>query len=151
MTILLLGDSHLAFLYVDHPDLVASWGKVECRAFGGATMFDLPGQVRGLDLRSYDAVVVSVGSNDLFLGETPLDTSKRFDEFVDQHPGVTWVWLESPNFPNPVPGLPRSVPTLELLAPLGGNAYLSDGVHLSRAAYEVLVPAIAAQLGTTST
>jgi len=37
-----------------------------------------------------------------------------------------------------------------VLAPLGADAFLDDGVHLTGAAYDVLLPAIAAAIGELS-
>lgn len=144
MHVLLLGDSHLAYVFRDHRSLVVEHlGEVDCVAFGGATVADLPGQVHGLRLGEHDAVVVSVGSNDVFLGDSPTQVRSALDDFVAQHPGTSWVWVESPNFPSPLGELSPAVATRDLLAPLGGSAFVGDGVHLSRAAYDVLVPAIA--------
>lgn len=141
MTVLLVGDSHLAYAFRDYPDLISrSLGpSVESVAFGGATVADLPGQVRGLTLPSYSSVVVSVGSNDEFMG---LPFRGPLDAFVAAHPDVRWVWLASPNFDLPMDGLAPLVHTLGVLAPLGQDAYVGDGVHLTRAAYEVLLPAV---------
>lgn len=141
MTVLLIGDSHLAYAVRDYPDLIAaSLGPaVESEAFGGATIPDLAGQVRGLPLASYDAVVVSIGSNDAFLG---WPFRRPLDAFVADHPGVRWVWVASPNLDQPMAGVGPVVATRDLLAPLGEDAYVGDGVHLTRASYEVLLPAI---------
>ena len=145
MGFLFLGDSHLAYLVRDHPDLVTAGlgDAVTCRAFGGAIVADLPGQVRGLDLNAFDAVVVSVGTNDLFMGVSGRELATKLDAFMSSHPGVRWVCLESPNFPHPTSSLAVAVQTRDQLAPLGDAAFVGDGVHLSRRAYETLVPAIA--------
>lgn len=162
MDIQLLGDSHLAYLVVQHPDLLAGLGdRVECLAFGGATADDLAGQAAGRTLSG--TAVVSVGTNDLFVGSEVDHFRRTLAAFLGTHPAARWLLVPTPGFDLPEqPGLTDRadaftvaatkavlahggtvVHTRDVLAPLGPDAFVADGVHLSRAGYEVLVPAIA--------
>lgn len=169
MTVLLLGDSHLAYPFRDYPGLLEEHlGSVDSRAFGGAVADDLSGQARGLDLGSYDTLVVSVGTNDAFLDVPPDEFRTTVSAFLDRAPSARWVLLGSPGSVDPsfddrtLPYVTAFghlaasydvavVPTRQLLAPLGGAAFVGDAVHLSAAAYDVLVPQVADQARTTST
>lgn len=164
MTVLLLGDSHLAYLFADHHDLVMRelGPSVSNLAFGGAVAADLAMQASGLDLASYDAVVVSVGTNDAFLGVDLGTFRATLSLFLV--PDIPWVLVTSPGADESrpdgahlsllaTPYIDESaaaaqgasvVLTRSLLEPLGSEAFVGDGVHLTRAAYDVLVPAIAA-------
>ncbi|MFB7947071.1 SGNH/GDSL hydrolase family protein [Kitasatospora phosalacinea] len=172
MTVLLLGDSGLAMLLDRYPDLVplAFGDDVECRAVGGAWSGSLRGQVGDRDPVSYDAVVLSAGTSDnhpAFSGSPAL-----FRENVARElgRGGRWVVLVPPGLaraPEPfdtaeVNGLigEYAEALAELVAAAGGTAirvravtdrlgpaaFDPDGMHLSRAAYEALVPEIAEAL-----
>jgi len=74
MTVLLVGDSNLARLYYELPDLVpqAFGADVECRAAGGAWSGSLRQQIGDRAAPDYKAVVVSIGSSD---SHTPYGSS----------------------------------------------------------------------------
>jgi hypothetical protein len=74
MTVLLVGDSNLARLYYELPDLVpqAFGADVECRAAGGAWSGSLRQQIGDRAASDYKAVVVSIGSSD---SHTPYGSS----------------------------------------------------------------------------
>ncbi|WP_405063442.1 SGNH/GDSL hydrolase family protein [Kribbella sp. NBC_01505] len=172
MTVLLLGDSNLARLYHELPDLVpaAFGGSVECRAVGGAWSWSLREQVGDRPLSEYDAIVLSIGSSD----NHPAFASspKRFRENVSREleRGGRWVALVPPGLaraPHPFDTaevnasirLYAEVLT-ELVEAAGGIAvdvravtdrlgpagFDADGMHLTRTAYQELVPKIAEAL-----
>lgn len=162
MTVLVLGDSHLARALPRHAEIADT---TVSRAVGGSVATDLPGQVVGLDPTTYAAVVVSIGTNDAGWRDVALP------EFVD---AVAWLldWAG----PTPVvlmtsPGCDESAAaghwssarlteyadraaalvdaagghvfdTPAALAPLGADAFVEDGFHLTRAAYDLLLPAL---------
>lgn len=171
MTVLLLGDSHLDYIDpVRLAGLARDLGdEVVNDAVGGSCAPDLVGQVAGRDLTSYAAVVVSVGTNDAspWGPETRADFARDLTALVAGHPGVRWVYVASPGieesrfdffggganeeleaFSRAAAGVfseagGATVRTRDVLAPLGTAAFLDDGVHLTGAAYDVLLPAIA--------
>lgn len=169
MTILMLGDSHLARLRTQGgqdrlEELLGA--PVDNRAVGGSTVRALPDQAAGLDLSSYDAVVVSLGTNDAApWGAVALDDFRRgLAAVVDA--GTRWVAVTTPGVDGArTPDEGRSNTVMEqyadalasavegaggvtvrsrdVIAPLGSDGFVEDGFHLSPAAYEVLLPAIA--------
>jgi lysophospholipase L1-like esterase len=169
MTILLLGDSHLARLRtIGGQDRLEELGgaPVDNRAVGGSTVRDLPGQADGLDLSSYDAVVVSLGTNDAApWGAVPLDDFRAgLSAVVDA--SARWVALTTPGVDaarTPDGGRGNDVMaeyadalaavvegvggvalrSRDVIAPLGGDGFVEDGFHLSPSAYDRLLPAVA--------
>ena len=169
MTILLLGDSHLARLRdLGQDDLEALLGTpVENRAVGGSTVRALPGQAAGLDLSSYDAVVVSLGTNDAGQwGDVPLaDFRPRLASVVGSV-ATRWVAVTTPGVDGAsTPDGRRSndvmsgyadalasvvegaggvtVWSRDVIASLGSDGFQDDGFHLTPSAYDLLLPAIA--------
>lgn len=170
MTVLLLGDSNLVRLYHKHPDLVPlAFGAsvVECRAINGAWSGSLRDQVGDRTLSDYVAVVVSIGSSE---GHPPYASSPElFRENVSREleRGGHWIALVPPGLARaPEPFSTAESNALirvyaEVLAELvkarrgialnvravvdrlGPAAFDADGMHLTRAAYEELVPEIA--------
>ena len=69
MRVLMLGDSHLARLEEGDLERMRSrlGAEVENAAVGGAWSGDLHRRVGGRDLARYDAVVLSIGTNDAHL------------------------------------------------------------------------------------
>jgi len=168
MTILLLGDSHLARLRILGQDSLEALAgtQVENRAVGGSTVQALPGQAAGLDLSSYDAVVVSLGTNDAaHWGDVPLaDFRARLASVVDS--AARWVAVTTPGVDGArTPDGRRSndvmagyadalasvvegaggvtVPSRDVIASLGSDGFQDDGFHLTPSAYDLLLPAIA--------
>jgi lysophospholipase L1-like esterase len=177
MTVLLLGDSNLAQLYDNLPDLVplAFGADAECRAAGGAWSGSLRQQIGKRKPSDYDAIVVSIGSSDSHPSKSSSPTIFRENLSRELEHGGRWIAL-----------LPRSLArTLDPAQPvdevnaiirvyrtiladminasggialdtgaiterLGPEAYDTDGVHLTRAAYEELVPEIAKAVDAVS-
>lgn len=168
MRVLLLGDSHLARL--GPADLARLGSQVTNAAVGGANAGDLAGQLAGVaDPASCDVVVVSVGTNDAApWKQLPIAESERALADLVATLRLPLVYVASPGVDEA--RLERStdrtdavladysraaaavaaaaggavVDTPALLASLGGRAFVDDGLHLTTAAYAVLVPAIAA-------
>jgi lysophospholipase L1-like esterase len=171
MRLLLLGDSHLDRI---RGPLLASLsalvdGPVDNRAVGGSTVHDLAGQAAGLDLAAYDAVVVSIGTNDAApwrLVEASMFRSS-VASFAAGAPGrlvlMTSPGVDEVQRTGPADSTERLMreyadlaavafrthghavlETPSVLARLGTYAFLDDGLHLSAAAYELLLPAVAA-------
>ncbi|MBA3783183.1 SGNH/GDSL hydrolase family protein [Nocardioides sp. InS609-2] len=171
MRVLLLGDSHLARIQPD--DLTRIAAEVTNAAISGSFATDLADQVAGVaDLASYDVVVIGVGTNDAApWKQVPIETSERAlaDAVVRlpqrivyvASPGVDETRLKrvadrtnevladySRVAADVVAAAGGSVvDTPAVLASLGSAAFVDDGVHLAPAAYELLIPAIAAAVG----
>lgn len=168
MAVLLLGDSNLARLYYQLPDLVpqAFGADVECRAVGGAWSGSLRHQVGDRDLSDYDAVVVSIGSSDNHpaFASSPSIFRENLSRELDR--GGRWIALVPPGLAraaerdtDEVNALIRvyagvlaelikasggiGVDVRAITESLGPAAFDDDGMHLTRAAYEKLVPRIA--------
>ena len=169
MTVLLVGDSNLALLYDRFPDLVpqAFGADVECRAAGGAWSGSLRQQIGDRPASDYEAIVVSIGSSDSHTpyGSSPATFRENLSRELES--GGRWIAL----LPRDVlrafdPSETDEVNTririfsgiladlveaaggiaLDVGAITGGfalAAYDDDGIHLTREAYEKLVPAIA--------
>lgn len=174
MRIVLLGDSHLAKVQDDLPrlrGLLDESVEIVNFAIGGSIAVDLPQQAEAALLRQSDTVVVSIGTNDAAQWR-PIDR-QSFEESLGAFFGALevarLVVVTSPGTDNgrigdTGPDFPPEqieayaetverlaaaagaeiVRTPELLAPLGGRAFLDDGVHLTSEGYDVLLPAIAA-------
>lgn len=154
MRVVLLGDSHLARLGRPLPLLGPD---VVNAAVGGAVATDVPAQAFAVPVLPDDVAVLSVGTNDGMPGYavTPGSMASALVDLVDRVHPARWVYV--------VPPLPESgehgeaaravlattgvlavVDAPALLAPLGARAFLEDGLHLTAAAYDVVLPAIAA-------
>ena len=162
MSALVLGDSHLARV---RDLLEASGPGMTVRAFGGAIATDLTDQLAGLDPAAYDVVVVSIGTNDAGWRDVSIELfTTAFADLLDQVAPARVVLVTSPGADEDrapgwstaklaayaaaasglVVGAGGSVlDTPALLAPLGADAFLDDGFHLTDAAYELLLPALA--------
>jgi lysophospholipase L1-like esterase len=160
MSVLVLGDSHLARV---GPALVALLPDATVRAFGGAIATDLAAQADGLDLAAYDVVVVSIGTNDAGWREVPVDVfTREVEALVARVPGrivlvtspgadearaPSWSNATLADFATAAAALVTAaggtvIDTPSLLAPIGTDAFLDDGFHLTVAAYDLLLPAI---------
>lgn len=169
MRIVLLGDSHLARV---RRDLALVGPDVHNAAVGGATSRDLAGQAERADVAALadgDVVVVSVGTNDASpRKQVPVPS------FVDHlracwssvparrvyvaPPGVDEARLGGPadrtnrvidDYRTAALAVCRElgvnvVPAEQVLAPLGADAFVDDGLHLTGRGYRLLLPAIAA-------
>ena len=169
MTVLLLGDSNLALLYHQFPDLVplAFGADVECQAAGGAWSGSLRDQIGDRAASDYEAVVVSIGSSDSHIpyGSSPAAFRENLSRELDS--GGRWIALLPRDLARALdPSTTDEVNTririysgilAELVKASGGialdvgaitgtpalAAYDDDGIHLTRGAYENLVPEIA--------
>jgi lysophospholipase L1-like esterase len=165
--VVLLGDSHLARV---RRDLDRIGTDVVNAAVGGACTRDLLPQARSAGITADDVLVVSVGSNDAAPWKAvPLDEAVGLaDGFLSGVPRAGLVLLTSPGVDeerltgandrtNAVLASYAAaltdrftaadavvVDAAALLAPLGSDAFADDGLHLAGAAYELLLPALAA-------
>ena len=165
MRIVLLGDSHLARIQRELPRI----GEVVVNsAAGGATVLDLEAQADRTALSGSDTVIVSVGTNDAASwNHVPRgDFRLALGRFVRSYPAGTWVIMTPPGVDESrlvaggrtnaavadyraaatsVAGshAKRLLDTTSLLAPRGPGAFARDGLHLSGAAYRLLLPALA--------
>jgi lysophospholipase L1-like esterase len=169
MTVLLVGDSNLALLCDKLPDLVpqAFGADVECRAAGGAWSGSLRHQIGDRAPSDYEAVVVSIGSSD---SHPPYGSSPAiFRENLARELGSGGRWIAllprdllralDPATTDEINARIRTYSGIlaELVTASGGialdvgaitgtpapAAYDDDGIHLTREAYEKLVPEIA--------
>jgi lysophospholipase L1-like esterase len=169
MTVLLVGDSNLDRLYYEIPDLVpqAFGAKVECRAVGGAWSGSLREQIGDRALSDFEAIVVSIGSSDSHppYGSSPATFRHNLSQELKR--GGRWIALLPRDLLRALP--PSTTEEIniriqtysEILAELvtasggivldvgaitGGlasTAYEDDGIHLTRGAYEKLIPEMA--------
>lgn len=170
MRIVLLGDSHLARV---RRDVALIGPEVHNAAVGGASSRDLAAQAERAGvagLADGDAVVVSVGTNDAApwkqvpvadfteaLRACWLSVPARHRVYVTP-PGVDEARLGGPSDrTNRVVDDYRAaavavchaldvhlVRAEQVVAPLGADAFVDDGLHLTGPAYRLLLPAIAA-------
>lgn len=171
MRVVLLGDSHLARV---RRDLTRIGPVVLNAAVGGSFAGDLVPQARSAGITTRDVVVVSVGTNDAapWKAVPAVAFQRQIEEFLTRVPETDLVYVSLPGVDelrltgsgtrtNEVMAryaaaasilLERSgastIQTRQLLAPLGTAAFTDDGVHLTGAAYDVLLPAIAAATRT---
>lgn len=165
MRVVLLGDSHLARI---RRDLHRIGDGVVNAAVGGAFASDLLPQAAAVGLEPGDVVVVSVGTNDAAPWKSvPLaEFGSALEEFVRAltvaglvyvvPPGVDESRLEGAG-DQTVSALrayadrassvftaagATLVDAWALLEPLGPAAFTDDGIHLTGAAYDALLPAI---------
>jgi|GEM_PF-1782587 len=172
MRVLMLGDSHLARLEEGDLERMRSrlGAEVENAAAGGAWSGDLHRQVGARDLTRYDAVVLSIGTNDAHpsTSSSPRALRANVAELLTAAPPATL--LRSPGMRRaPVPFDTEAVnvaisscmdaaadavrshggrllPTLPILARLGDAAWAADGMHLSRPANALVIAALVAAL-----
>lgn len=166
MRTVLLGDSHLARL---RRSLSQLDGPVENAAVGGAHAADLLPQARAAGAGPDDVVVVSVGTNDAAPWQVvpPDEFAVLLDEVLGVVDAERWVYVAPPGVDESRLTRPadrtnaalavytgiataafsargaRVIDTAALLGDLGPAAFTDDGVHLTGAAYRLLLPAIA--------
>lgn len=176
MTVLLLGDSNLARLYHDLPDLarLAFGSDVECRAVGGAWSGSLRDQIDSRNPPDYDAIVLSIGSSDnhLSFASSPAIFKQNLSRELDR--GGRWIALVPPRLkraldPSRTDEVNKliqvyariltelikasggiSIDVHAIISRLGSSAFDPDGMHLTRTAYEQLAPKIANAITTIS-
>lgn len=163
MSVLILGDSHLARALPRHAEIAA---VTTSRAVGGSTVLDLDDQLAGVDLTAYDVVVVSLGTNDAGWRDVPLaQFVSVLDAALARLAGRRLVFVTSPGcdpvraggfspdrlatYAASAAGLVTGhggtvVDSPAVLARLGAEAFLEDGFHLTQPAYDLLLPAVAA-------
>jgi lysophospholipase L1-like esterase len=148
--VVLLGDSHLARVRRDLPVLGAD---VVNLAVGGSCASDLLPQLARAGPTEEDAVVVSIGSNDAGWRSVPL---ARFEDhlvtFLDALSTDRLVYLAPADEPARghaaaatgrfVAVGAQVVDAYALVAGLGDRALEPDGLHLTGAAYAMVLPAI---------
>jgi len=166
MRTVLLGDSHLARVRRDLPLL----GPDVCNAArGGASSLDLLAQASRASVGEDDLVVVSVGTNDAAPWKrVPVAAfAQALSDCLRTVPARGWVCLTPPGVDesrltgagdrtNALVDEYRQaavtachdagaevVRTERVIGPLGSDAFVDDGLHLSGRAYQVLLPAIA--------
>ena len=172
MRVVLLGDSHLARVRRDlHRLAPPQADSVVNAAVGGAVAGALRLQALDVPVAPTDAVVVSIGTNDAapWSTVTPEQFRRAVEAFLEI-PAAVRVLLAPPGLdagagsidPGRRPdeaavyshivvdlfdaAAATVVDSPALLAPLASSAYADDGLHLTGAAYDVLLPAIRAAL-----
>ena len=164
--VVLLGDSHLARV---RRDLPALGPDVRNAAEGGASSLDLLAQATRASVEEDDLVVVSVGTNDAAPWKhVPVPAfAQAVTHCLQTVPARRWVYVAPPGVDESRLTGPgdrtnavldayrdaaisacdeagaRVVRTERIIAPLGANAFVGDGLHLSGRAYRVVLPAIA--------
>lgn len=158
----MLGDSHLARVQRDLPRIGPD---VVNAAVGGSVAGDVLAQAAQVGVGPDDVAVLSIGTNDdMPANDVALSVfGARITEVAAQLHPARWVYVTPP--------LPESaaygdtgraaleeahpdvvvVDTVALLEPLGARAFLEDDLHLTGAAYDLLLPAVAAAVGTLDT
>lgn len=167
MRVLIAGDSHLARARPRQHEIT---DEVTNRAIGGSVATDLLRQVGGLSPAAYDAVVVSVGTNDAGWRDVALDTSLEAMALLLDWAGETPVVLVTSPGCDPARAPEHLVPdrvrqyaerlaalvsaaggtvvdAAAVLAPLGAEAFVEDGFHLTTSAYDLLLPALRTAAG----
>jgi lysophospholipase L1-like esterase len=168
--IVLLGDSHLARVRRDLDRLTGADApmRVVNAAVGGAFTSDLVAQAVGTEVAAEDRVAVSVGTNDAApWKQLPLaEAVDNVTSFVTDFRPTRLVYLSPPGVDEQRLAGPNDravslmaaygeaisqvflaagatvVDAAALLAPLGPRAFVGDGMHLSGAAYDVVLPAL---------
>lgn len=168
MRVVLLGDSHLARVQRDLGRLASSEvDTIVNAAVGGAVAPALRLQALDVPVGVDDCVVVSIGTNDAAPWSTV--STETFATALDDLLELRvrrWVLLAPPGLDVALLGTTagwtqaqvdtyaavavarfaaveaRVVDSPRLLAPLGSRAFDGDGVHLTGAAYDVLLPAV---------
>lgn len=160
MRVLLVGDSQLARL-ARYPLQVGS--ETVNRAVGGAVAPEVAGQVADLDLAGFDVVLLGVGTNDAGTRPVPLpEFTAAVSALVDRAGATPVVFVTSPGADARAAGYDddhmrayaaaagavvraaggRVVDTPRLLAPLGRFGRAADGIHLSKGAHLLYIPAL---------
>lgn len=124
-------------------------------AVGGSVASDVDRQAREVEPTQNDVAVLSIGTNDARRGHTP-EACRRAIELVVAAWDCRWVYVRPPLIEHAAwgdaiaPAVPgTAIDTPALLASLGERAMAPDGLHLTGAAYAVLLPAIGAALVET--
>jgi lysophospholipase L1-like esterase len=172
MRTVLIGDSHLARLGNDLSPLVAT--PVFNAAEAGAFIGDALRQASAKQVGANDVVVLSIGTNDAApWKQTPFEAfSDGLGQLKDSFDLRRWIYLTPPgvdesrlsgsrNRTNLVTGIYRdeAITVLrsggaaillshKVIAELGGLAFSTDGVHLTEAAYSLLLPEIANRIAS---
>ena len=144
-------------------------------AFGGAFASDLAAQAAEADVGPHDRVAVSVGTNDAAPWKQVVleQTLANVEAFVATLQAERLVYLAPPgvdearlgeegdrtnavmaSYAQALSGAFRDagatvVDAATLLSPLGPRAFVADGLHLSGAAYDVILPALRAAITST--
>ncbi|GAB4005933.1 SGNH/GDSL hydrolase family protein [Nocardioides ultimimeridianus] len=159
MRVLMLGDSHFDRLHLI--PWAVSRDTVNL-AVGGAIAPEMLDQLGDLDPRDFDVVMMSIGSNDGASRPIPLEEFLgAIRQVLERCEGRSVVLATSPGVDERAPypevrveeyaaaaaALVRSrgglvVDTPKVIAPLGMRARIADGVHLSKAAHLLFVPAL---------
>ena len=173
MRVVLLGAGHLARV---RRDLGLIGPDVHNGAVGGATVRALAAQATGAQVARDDVVVVSIGSNDAApWKQVPVaDFRGTLDRLVTSVPVAHWVLVTPPGVDESrltgerdrtnqvvaayreaavgvLAGVGAGVLRAEqLLRPLGADAFVGDGLHLTGRAYALLLPAIRATVEAVS-
>lgn len=145
-------------------------------AEGGATALDLLAQATRAAVDEGDLVVVSVGTNDPApWQQVPVGVFARaLLDCMQSVPARRWVYVAPPGVDESrLPGSgdrtnaildeyrdaavsacneagAKIVRTERIIEPLGAGAFVSDGLHLSGRAYQVVLPAIAKAVHETA-
>jgi hypothetical protein len=156
----MLGDSQLARL-VRYPSLVSK--DVVNRAVGGAIAPEMIAQLGDLDPRDFDVVFIGVGTNDAGSRPVPLpDFLSAIRAVLDRCDGRRVVFVTTPGatagavgyddahmrrYADEAAALVRSVggsvvDTRRVIAPLGRFGYFPDGIHISKPAHALYLPAL---------
>ncbi|KRA32384.1 MULTISPECIES: SGNH/GDSL hydrolase family protein [unclassified Nocardioides] len=169
MSVLLLGDSHLA-RFRAYDRLIGR--NCTVRAVGGAVASDLLDQLGDLDPGTFDVIAVSVGSNDCCRStpnELPAFLSS-IQALVERVAPTPVLMVASPgvdaratdhdddkmrHFATQASALVRSrggraLDTRKVIAPLGRRGRAADGLHISKVAHLLLVPALRVGIRRTS-
>lgn len=173
MGTVLLGDSHLARV---RRDLLVMGPDVRNAAVGGATSLDLRAQTARAGIEEDDVVVVSVGTNDAAPHHrvAVAELADALARCLRSVPARRWVYVAPPGVDEsraPGPGARTNavidayreaavavcedagasvVRTEQVIRPLGADAFVSDGLHLSGRAYRLVLPAIAGAVRATA-
>jgi lysophospholipase L1-like esterase len=164
--IVLLGDSHLARV---RRDLHVLGPDVRNAAEGGASSLDLLAQAASAGIEEDDVVVVSVGTNDAApWKQVPVAVfAQTVLECMRSVSARRWVYVAPPGVDESRLSAPgdrtnevldgyrdaavlacseagaRVVRTERVIEPLGADAFVGDGLHLSGRAYAVVLPVVA--------
>jgi lysophospholipase L1-like esterase len=170
--IVLIGDSHLARV---RRDLPAIGPDVHNAAEGGASSRDLLAQAARAAISKADTVVVSIGTNDAAPRKSgPVDEfAASLTHCFRSVPARAWVYVAPPGVDEARLAGTRDRTTAvvdeyrdaaltaceawgasvvradEVIGPLGPDAFVDDGLHLSGRAYDLLLPAIAEAVRAT--
>lgn len=159
MRVLMLGDSHFDRLHLI--PWAVSRDTVNL-AVGGSVAPEMLDQLGDLDPRTFDVVMLSIGSNDAATRPIPLDDFLgAIARLLERCDGCRVVLATSPGVDSRSPYDPATVQeyadaaaalvrsaggtvveTPRVIRPLGQRALIADGVHLSKAAHLLFVPAL---------